>query len=251
MSIFRSSLAGAAGTLLGLALSASVQAGPLTFDYSITESSYRVDGTESAQALIDAHTAGTLVCTDSVEGFVRIGPRQSCGIFQRDYSMRVTTQFDLVDGGNYRFQAGADWGRGGGVILTNLSDGTRLLTDLTAEDVWWNRNWNNRDVFISEFDLDPGRYALTWIGFEGCCAGETTVRYSFNGADFSDFTAQNFEQHVSVPEPGTLVLLTMGLVGFVILRRRHGAFQAMRAEQKAASDAARGEPLLDGEPATA
>jgi hypothetical protein len=244
MNIFKKSLTSLAGALVGLAVAASAQAGPITFDYSITHTDYRVDGTETAESLVNAHELGDLVCTGSVDGFVRVGPRQTCGVFQRNYSLLVSTQFNLVDGGNYRFQAGVDWGRGGGVILTDLSSGEQLLTDLASGDLWWNRDWNDSDVFISEFDLDPGAYALTWIGFEGCCAGETTVRYSYNGEAFSNLTGESFGQHATVSEPGTLFLLGLGLVGFVILRRRHGSFQAMRAEQKTASDAARGiEPL--------
>lgn len=244
MNLLKKPLVALAGVLFGLTFALSAQAGPITFDYSITHTDYRVDGSETAESLVNAHELGDLVCTGSVDGFVRVGPRQSCGVFQRDYSLLVTTQFNLLDGGNYRFQAGVDWGRGGGVILTDLNNGNQLLTDLASGDLWWNRNWSDSDVFVSEFDLDPGAYALTWIGFEGCCAGETTVRYSYNGEAFSNLTADNFGQHATVSEPGTLFLLALGLVGFVILRRRHGSFQAMRAEQKAASDAARGiEPL--------
>lgn len=232
-------------TVAGFALAASAHAGLLSFDLSVTGTGYSVTGSETAASLLAEHASGSAVCSESLDGFVSVGPRQSCGINQRNYSLLLRTEFELGSGGNYRFQTGADWGRGGGLILTDRTSGEMLLTDLTSEDIWWRRNWNNADVFISEFDLDPGAYALTWIGFEGCCAGETSIRYSFNGGDFENFNRENFSSQIAaVPEPGTVTLLGLGLVGFIVLRKRRSSFQAMRAEQKAASDAERGVPLI-------
>ena len=44
---------------------------------------------------------------------------------------------------------------------------------------------------------------------------------------------------------GTVTLLGLGLAGFVVLRKRRSTFHAMRAEQKAASDRARGIKQID------
>lgn len=216
-----------------LALGANAQAGLLTFDYSVTSSNYQVDGSESAQDLIDAHNAGTVLCTDSADGFVRMGPRQNCGFNRRGYSLNLTTQFDLSTAGEYTFQAGADWGRGGGVVLTDLGTGAASLHDLRTDDVWWARNWNNRDVFDTTFNLGPGSYSLAWIGFEYCCGGETSIRYSHNGSEFLNFTEENFGAHLaSVPEPGVLSLLGAGLAGVALIRRRRPRLAARVEEQR-------------------
>ncbi|MFK7912287.1 MAG: CCXG family PEP-CTERM protein [Pseudomonadales bacterium] len=204
-----------------LALSASAQAGLLTFDYSVTSSNYQINGSESAQDLVDAHNAGSVLCTDSADGFVRMGPRQNCGFNTRGYSLNLTTEFDLSTAGEYTFQAGADWGRGGGVVLTDLDNGNTSLHSLRTDDVWWSRNWNNRDVFNTTFDLGPGSYAVSWIGFEYCCGGETSIRYSYNGSEFSNFTAESFGTHLAeVPEPGIITMLGAGLAGVALIRRR-------------------------------
>ena len=210
-------LSGAAAIALG----ATAQATPLTFDYSVTSSNYQVDGSESGQDLIDAHNAGSVLCTDSADGFVRMGPRQNCGFNTRGYSLNLTTEFELTSGGEYTFQAGADWGRGGGVVLTDLDSGSTSLYSLRTDDVWWARNWNNRDVFNTTFDLGPGSYAVSWIGFEYCCGGETSIRYSYNGGEFENFTAENFGTHLAaVPEPGIFGMLGAGLAGVGLIRRR-------------------------------
>ena len=204
-----------------LALSASAQATLLTFDYSVTRSNYQVNGSESSQDLINAHSAGAVLCTDSADGFVRMGPRQNCGFNTRGYSLNLTTQFDLSAGGEYTFQAGADWGRGGGVVLTDLDTGDSTLHSLRTDDVWWARNWNNRDVFNTTFNLDAGSYAVSWIGFEYCCGGETSIRYSYNGSEFTNFTEENFGAHLAaVAEPETVALLGAGLLSLALVRRR-------------------------------
>lgn len=243
----KTTLSAKVGTALAtLAFAAGAQAGLLTFDYSVTGINYSVNGSENAADLLNAHNAGSTICSGSADGFVSTGPRQNCGTTSRtDYSLQLHTEFDLANASNLRFQTGADWGRGGGLILTDRNSGARSVYDVTSDDIWWNRDWNNSDVFITELNLDSGAYALTWIGFEGCCAGETTVRYSHNGGGFMDFTRANFQALTSVPEPGTVALLSIGLAGFALLRRQRTTFRAMRASQKTASDQNRGVAPLE------
>ncbi len=220
--MFRRFFALAATPLFLLALG-QAHAVPLSFDLSITQSNYQVLGTESPQDLIDEHLSGGLLCQSSMSGFVQMGSRQTCNGPRRNYSMMATVQFSLTSDENIRFRTGADWGRGGGIILRDLDAGTMQFTDLTSEDIWWRRNWNDSDVIFSDVVLAAGSWALTWIGFEGCCAGETTIGYSLDGgASYAALTRDNFRSSVAVTEASTLFLLSLGVLGTVLLRRVKG-----------------------------
>ena len=228
-------------SLAGLLFSASTMASILSFDFSISNSRFDVSGNETAHSLIGAHNSGNLVCADSVSGFVRMGPRQSCGQFTRNYSMRLTATFSIDRNEQFIFQTGADWGRGGGIVFENRQDSALSLLTLRSDDVWWRRNWNNKDVFTTQLDLTPGDYALSWIGFEDCCAGETTLRFRTAAGEYQELTKENFGASLTaVTEPGTFALLGLGLAGFIMLRSRRSAYQAMRASQKEEKDAATG-----------
>ena len=61
-------------------------------------------------------------------------------------------------------------------------DGTIVFEHVITEDVWWRYDWNNPDVFTATFDFTASdSYTLTWVGFEGCCGGSSTLRFSTEG----------------------------------------------------------------------
>ena len=64
-------------------------------------------------------------------------------------------------------------------------------------------------------------YTLGWIGFESCCGGEATIRFSVDGAPFQPFDSGNGDPvFTNTPEPNTGVLLALGLIGLAMRERR-------------------------------
>ena len=97
------------------------------------------------------------------------------------------------------------------MALVDNATNTILSEMVRTDDVWWANDWNNPDVFQTTFSLAAGdSYSILWVGFEGCCGGTSTVRFSVDGGAFAPLTDTNFQPYV-VPEPSVAVLLGLGL----------------------------------------
>jgi len=123
----------------------------------------------------------------------------------------MTTTLDVDVAGDYTFQVGADWGRGGGAALIDTVSNTILQETVTEDDIWWGYNWNHTDVISTTYTLTEGLYTMAWVGFEGCCAGSSTVRFSFNGAPFGALNMTNLTPYV-VPIPAPVFLFASSVV---------------------------------------
>jgi hypothetical protein len=66
--------------------------------------------------------------------------------------------------------------------------------------------------FTTAVDLDAGSsYTLAWLGFEDCCAGVTTIRFSYEGRPFQILNESNLDP-LTAPEPHPALLAALGLV---------------------------------------
>ncbi|MBJ21764.1 MAG: PEP-CTERM sorting domain-containing protein [bacterium] len=63
------------------------------------------------------------------------------------------------------------------------------------------------------FDFAVGdSYTLIWVGYEGCCGGSSTIRFSVDGSGFIPLNGANLDPYLAlVPEPSTALLLMTGL----------------------------------------
>ena len=103
---------------------------------------------------------------------------------------------------------------GSGIVLDNT---------VTTDDIWWSNNWGNPDVFSTVLSLTAGEtYSLGWVGFEGCCGGAASFRFSIDGSAPQTLNSTNFlpfEQPSPVPEPGAAVLVGLGLAWLSVVAR--------------------------------
>ena len=216
-------------SLLLLAAANNVHGAAASFDIFLTGTSYAVDGDDTYIDLLQAHQAGIpqvqtqLVGLENQDSFFYTGQWYN-------YSMLLTTTLDIGKPGNYTFQFGGDWGRGGGVALLD-ADGTSVLDEVVrTDDIWWANDWNNSDVITTTYALSAQQYTISWLGFEGCCGGNNSVRFSFNGSAFQGLNLTTIAPYV-VPIPSAVWLLGSCAVGLLAAGRRRRVGEPSGSEQ--------------------
>jgi hypothetical protein len=194
----------------------------ISFDLEFRNSTYQVIGGDTYNGLVLEFQSGTLLSTQTISGIDGVTSTAYAGT-NTDYSTLITTTFIAGVTGIYEFQVGTDWGRGGGVQAVHVGSGTVLDTFVTTNDIWWGNNWSDPDVFSTVLSLTAGEtYSLDWIGFEGCCGGAASFRFSVDGSApqiLNDTNFQPFEQQAPVPEPGTTLLIGLGLAWLSVSAR--------------------------------
>jgi hypothetical protein len=203
-------------TAMGLLLPSASSA--LTFQVDFASSTYQVVAGDTWASLLLQHQSETPLSSTSLDLLDGVAAPVYAGV-NTDYSLLMTTVIDVDVAGTYTFQVGTDWGRGGAAVVIDNGTGTLLDEFDTTEDIWWANDWNNSDVFTTSAALAVGSsYTIGWVGFEGCCGGSATIRFSVDGAPYQVISNPGLTPFVSNPEPGTAVLLGLGVA--MLARRR-------------------------------
>jgi len=202
--------------LAGTAFSAG--AFNLSLDVVFTDSNYQATGSDSFSDLLAAHNAANIISDTSVLALDGVDTSVYAGNISGDYSVLMTATLDINLAGSYEFQVGTDWGRGGGVALFDTASNTQLEEYVTSSDIWWANSWSNSDVISTTYEFTENQYTIMWLGFEGCCAGSSTIRFAYEGGAFQTASMTNLAPHV-VPLPASIYLLGAAIFGMSITRR--------------------------------
>ncbi len=207
---------------VGLSILIPAFAQALSFQVDFRDSTYQVQSGDTYSSLLAQHNSETLITANSLNALQGISAPVYAGGVNSDYSLLMTLDLNVLIGGTYTFQVGTDWGRGGASIVIDNTTSTIIDEFITTDDIWWANDWNNSDVFSSTVAMTAGSsYTLGWVGFEGCCGGAATIRYSVDGGAFQNFdSAAGDVNFVNSPEPGVGLLLGLGLAGLAVRRER-------------------------------
>ena len=204
--------------VLWLAVPGSAAA--LTFQVDFATSTYQVVAGDTWASLIAQQQSEVQLSSDSLDLLDGVAAPIYAGV-STDYSILMTTVIDVEVAGTYTFQVGTDWGRGGAAVVIDNATSSVLDEFVSTNDIWWNNDWNDPDVFTTTAALSVGSsYTIGWVGFEGCCGGPTTIRFSVDGAPYQPISNQNLDPFISNPEPGTGILLGAGVAMLAWSRRR-------------------------------
>jgi hypothetical protein len=209
------------GAVAAALISVPSLAAALSFQVDFHDSTYQVTGGDTYASLLAQHQSETVISSNTLDALDGISAPLYAGV-NNNYSLLMTTSVTAQVTATYTFQVGTDWGRGGAAIVIDNGTGTVLDEFVTTDNIWWDNDWNNPDVFTTMVDLDAGdSYTLGWIGFEGCCGGPATIRFSFEGAAFENTDSGSGDPFIITnPEPGTGLLVWLGLA-LMSSRRRN------------------------------
>jgi hypothetical protein len=133
-----------------------------------------------------------------------------------NYHSHLQVEFDANDTQNWIFQIAPDAGYGGALYMNNV------LVQSNSTDLWWGFNWNAAGEMLASTgaQLMMGTNVLDLFWAEGCCNGGQSGRFSINGGqDWMSLSVDNLNS-TSVPEPGILLLLSIGLFGYALAGRK-------------------------------
>lgn len=205
---------------LGIALGAG-NADALSFGAEFVNSTYQTQASDTFSSLLLAHQGGSLIRSTATTGLANISTAVYAAGVTQNYSILLTTSFQVAVAGSYSFQVGTDWGRGGAAALIDNATGTIRSERVIPGNVWWANDWNNASVFTTTSTLAVGdKITLAWVGFEDCCGGTSTIRFSVNGNAYQALTTPNFQSYAVVPEPSTALLFGIGLIGLSLAGNR-------------------------------
>ena len=205
---------------LGIALCAG-NADALSFRAEFVNSTYQTQASDTFSSLLLAHQGGSLIRSTATTGLENISTAVYAAGVTQNYSILLTTSFQVAVAGSYSFQVGTDWGRGGAAALIDDTTGAIRSERVIRNNVWWANDWNNASVFTTTSTLAVGdRVTLAWVGFEDCCGGTSTIRFAVDGNAYQALTTPNFQSYGVVPEPSTALLFGIGLIGLSLAGNR-------------------------------
>ncbi|HMV20350.1 MAG: CCXG family PEP-CTERM protein [Betaproteobacteria bacterium] len=131
----------------------------------------------------------------------------------------ISAQFGVTAplAGIWSFRIGPDYGFGGALFI----DGNAV--DFNSDNLWWAGDFGNTgELLTASLFLSAGNHVIETYGLEDCCDGAQEAQFMAPGATFwtTFSTDDGLDRVRETPEPGSLLLASLGLLAMALGRRR-------------------------------
>lgn len=147
-----------------------------------------VDPVDAATART-AFAAGTDI-SNAVRASVTGLNNRAIGGAGGDFGWCISAMVEVTPAtaGTWEFRYGADFGRGGHLLVAGAT-----LDEQWNDDLWWAGTFANpAQTLEGAINLAPGWHRYEALGFEGCCDGAVGWQARAPGGAWQDFSSANF-----------------------------------------------------------
>lgn len=211
-------------TAISLALFGGANASSITIETGFSTAGPQIDAA-AYQSVVDSAVAissiGYGIATPAIYDNI-----SNHGLFAggstTDIAFKSTVDFYVspANAGAWQIRAGVDFGHGGAIFV----DGSAY--DFKTNDMWWNGSYSDSSQYLSinTLNLAAGFHTLNLYGLEGCCDGGQQAQFRIGGTgDFTTFSTNDSLSPVPEPETYAMLLAGLGLMGFMVSRRKESA----------------------------
>lgn len=135
-----------------------------------------------------------------------------------DVAWKATINFDVsaVQAGSWSFRTGVDFDYGGALFIDGVA------ATFSSANMYWGNTYTDTTQFLqTTMNLAAGNHTLTIYGLEHCCDGLEQAQFkAANSTAFTTFSSTDGLKAAAVPEPGTLISMSLGLFALIGVRRR-------------------------------
>lgn len=196
----------------------TAQASIITIETGFSSLGSQVDAA-TYQSVVDAAIASPSAGYGSATPAIydNISNQSTIGGSNSNIAFKSTVDFGVsgANAGTWEIRSGVDFGHGGAIFVDGVAQ------DFKSTDMWWAGSYGDPSQYFDiTLNLAAGNHTLNLYGLEGCCDGGQQAQFKIGNGEFTTFSSNDNLAAVPEPEVYGMMLMGLGLIGFVAGRRK-------------------------------